>query len=250
MKNQTISKQGLFLAIMVLTFGLFSSCEKTIRTQTFDDILDVSNVEKLTSAIETAETLDNLPVAFAENSLVLPEGLNPDELGGMISFMEKNLKLSSSETDLLLKNDLDTYFEVVDRICSLPPQMESVDFDFGSLDSSDLNDYMMVSKEDPTNLYNDDYYSAIKEYQNLIQTSIIQPLKSIQAAYEKTIPLKSAQLSGNSKSNSEKVKIVIIIQCQNSKEVEKKKEKDKKDKKDKKHKGSKGSDHDDDEDDD
>lgn len=193
MKNHYNLNRSSFLAFLVMVF-VFASCQKSIRIQTFDDVFDTSQIQALNSSVEQAKTLDDLPAEFADGSMEVPTGLEEFTAADMISYLEKNLTLSNTEMNLLLKNDSKTYLEVIDRICSLPPQVTALNYDFSAVKKSSMNKYVLLQKENLENFYSNDYYSAIKELQNYMKTSIIRPLNNMQTLVNNSTALKSAQM--------------------------------------------------------
>lgn len=193
MKNHYNLTRSCFLALLVLV-SVFTSCQKSIRNQTFDDVFDTSQIQSLNLSVENAQTLDDLPAEFADGSMDVPTGLEEFTAADMISYLEKNLTLSNTEISLLLKNDSKTYLEVIDRICSLPPQVAALNYDFSNVKKSSMSKYVLLQKENLENFYSNDYYSAIKELQNYMKTSIIRPLNNMQTLVNNSNTLKSAQM--------------------------------------------------------
>lgn len=193
MKKHYNLNRSYFLAALVMVFML-SSCQKSsYEEQTFDDVFDTSQIQTLNSSIENAKSLNDLPAELADESLDVPEGLETMSATEMSSFLEKNLILSDTEISLLLKNDSKTYLEVIDRICSLPPQVAALNYNFSKVKESSLNKFTLVQKQNLVNFYSNDYYSAIKELQNYMNAMIIKPLKNVQQLGNNSSTLKSAQ---------------------------------------------------------
>lgn len=237
MKKQILFRTMVLIAVFSINV-VFTACQKSEEVQTFDDIFNTTNIQALNDLVVNSGTLSDLPEEFSQVDLVIPEALANIQLNDLISAMERNNKISNSEVDLLLQNDITTYSNIIDRISGLPIELEALNSTFTEVQSSSLNKYLLIQKQDLNLYYIDDYYHSILELQSYMEDFVIQPLKNINKLAENTELLKSAT-ADKDKDNKTKSSLVVVI-LKNKKDMDDKYEKDKKDKKEKKHKGSKG----------
>ena len=166
--------------IYLLSFAmLLVSCAKTEYIQEFDDIFDVSGVNDLNQKIEIAETLDDLSGVFDNLTFQVSEEIKNIGLDFMVDHYNRSIQLSSTEIDLLLKNDPNTYLNIINRFGSLPTQIGDLNLDFTEIKSSTLNKYLIIQKQDIKNFYSDDYYSAVIAMQDFIKSSVIEPMSNL-----------------------------------------------------------------------
>jgi hypothetical protein len=237
MKKQFLFRMMVLIAVLSIQV-VFTACQKSEETQTFDDVFNTANIQVLNELVVNSGTLSDLPAEFSEINLEVPEALNNILISDLISAMEQKVKISNSEVDLLLQNDITTYSNIVDRIGGLTIDMEVLNNAFTEVQSSSLNKYLLIQKQELNQYYEDDYYHSILELQNYMEDFVIKPLKNINKLAEKTEILKSATADKTKDDKTKKSVVVVILK--NKKDMDDKYEKDKKDKKEKKHKGSKG----------
>lgn len=196
------------LAIMLFPTTFFTSCEKTTtEKQTFDDVFDTSQIQALNSIVENSSTLSDLPDEFNQVEIKMHDDLNNLDINNIVSSMEQKIKFSKSEVDLLLQNDVATYIKVVNRLNSLPAQLEGIEVNFPVLENSPLNKYDLIQKEELTNYYTNDYYHAALELQDYMKNKVILPLRNLNKLVENTNSLKSA--STNDKDDKNKCNSVV-----------------------------------------
>lgn len=240
-----MKKQNLIRAIVVIAFALLSTvyfigCQKTNEpTQTFDDAFNTSNIQTLNDLMQNSSSLADLPEDFSNLDLTVPEVLNSVQIADLISAMEQNIKLSNSEIDLLLLNDVATYINVVDRFSSMPIQLEDLNVTFAELESSPLNQYLLIQKQELDQYYIDDYYHSVLELQNYMKEFVIQPLRTFNVLVENTAALKSAS-TDKAKADKAKAATEALI-LKNKKDMEDAYKKQCEEEKKKKHSGGGGS---------
>ncbi|MBL7967505.1 MAG: hypothetical protein JNK09_10935 [Prolixibacteraceae bacterium] len=222
------------LALLFTTDFTFTSCQKTNEVQTFDDVFETANIQKLNGLIENSSVLSDLPEEFAKYDLKIDESILNYDVNNLALTLEKKIALSGAEVDLLLQNDINTYNDVVERINSVafPEGLENA---FAELPNTELNKYLLVQKEELGDYYVDDYYNSVVELQNYTRNFVIQPLLNSHKLINNTMALKSAN-GGNDKAQTNLV-TVILNNIQKLLEAILKKIKEEKEKK---HKGSKG----------
>jgi len=166
-----------FILSLLLTV---SSCQKTEKMQTFNDIFDTSGIETLNERFRTARTVADLPLELGTAGFSVPEGIKNITPESIAAWYKKNMVLSGTEVDLLLKNDSRTYIDVINRMASFPPEMGKLKSeDFNSLKASVLNKYALKQLEETENFYSTDYYSAILALQNYLKIAVIAPMESV-----------------------------------------------------------------------
>jgi hypothetical protein len=166
---------------MVLTLiFVISSCQKSEKIQTFNDVFDTSGMEALNAQIATAKTLADLPAELRTSNLTVPEAFKSITPREIADWYRQNIRLTDNEVDMLLKNDSKTYIAVIDRMCSFPPQMGTFTADdFKDLKSSSLNKYLVTQKEEMENFYTTDYYSAVTALQDFLKSAVIEGMDRI-----------------------------------------------------------------------
>lgn len=179
MKKHANSNTVTKIFSMMLVILLFISCEKQEYIQNFDDVFDVSGIEALNQKIANAADLSN---TLNGVDVKIPAGLENVTLDEMIDHYTKSVQLSTSEIDMLLKNDSKTYIDIVNRMGSLPPSVSKLKIDFSELKNSNLNQYLLVQKQETDNFYSDDYYSAILAMKYYIESMVIEPLNELKKA--------------------------------------------------------------------
>lgn len=192
MKKQILIRT-MVVALMLSSAVFFTACQKTNEVQTFNDVFNTSKIQTLNRLIENSSSLSDLPSELRQIDIAVPEALKNIQIADMISAYEKNVKLSNSEIDLLLKNDITTYLNVIDRISGMPVQLKELNLNFKELKSSSLNKYLLVQKQEPDQYYLDDYYHSVIELQNYMKDYVIQPLRNFNTLIEKSSTLKSTQ---------------------------------------------------------
>ncbi len=181
MKKQIPFNYAKKVMYLLFCFVFLLSCDKLENTQKFDDVFDISGVIELNQKIESAKTQSDLSGVFENVTLNIPDGMKDISLDEMIDHYKSNIKLSSKEIDLLLKNDSKTYIDVINRFGCLPPQIRDLNIDFGEIKSSSLNKFLVVQKSDTENFYSDDYYSAVLALQDFIKDAVIRPMSSLKS---------------------------------------------------------------------
>jgi hypothetical protein len=173
--NYTLRLTVMFALVMFVT-----SCQKSERIQTFNDVFDTSGIEALNTHLTQAGTLAQLPMELVNTTLKVPEKFNnvsPAEIAG---WYQQNIRLTDEEIDLLLKNDSKTYIDVINRMASFPPGLGSLTADdFKDLKSSTLEKYLIKKIEEPSNFYSTDYYSAVLALQDYLKCSVIEPMVAL-----------------------------------------------------------------------
>ena len=166
---------------MTISFILMlTACDKNEKTQTFDDVYDISGVLTLNKSIDTCTSVASLTSLVRDLKLNVPAEMSASKLEDMCKALENNLKLTDSETDRLLKNDPEALMSVLDRFGELPAEFGDRNMDFTELENSKMQTYLLKQKEEPgINYYPDDYYSAIQAYKGYIEKCVIQPLRHI-----------------------------------------------------------------------
>jgi len=182
MKKQILFRTMVLIAVFSFSI-VFSACQKSEETQTFDDVFDTTKIQALNDLLVSSGTLSELPEEFSKVDLNVPEALDNILISDMISAMEENIKITSSEVDLLLQNDITTYSSIIDRIVGLPTEFANLDNAFTELQNSSLTKYELVQKQELDLYYIDDYYHSILELQSYIKDFVIQPLKIIKKLY-------------------------------------------------------------------
>lgn len=241
MKNQTLFRTLLVLTLVISPAVFFTSCQKTIVNQTFDDVFNTTNIQNLNAMVEKSTILNDLPEEFQLVDASTQAALQNIQISDIINSYEKNIKISSKEIDLLLQNDIDTYIEVIERISGLPSELNALNLNLSELGNTPMSKYSLIQKQEPDEYYTDDYYTAVTELQNYMKEYIIQPLRTLNTLVENSVSLKSGStISGNDKEKEDKTKsAIIVITCKNDKDMNDAYLKDAKIKKEKKHKGSK-----------
>lgn len=193
MKKQILIRTMVVMALMLSNTVFFTACQKTNETQTFNDVFNTSKIQTMINLVENSSSISDLPSEFRQIDIAVPEALKNIQIADMIRVYEQNIKLSDSEIDLLLKNDITTYLNVIDRISGMPAQLKDLNLNFKELKSSSLNKYLLIQKQEPDQYYLDDYYHSVIELQNYMKDYVIQPLRNFNNLIEKSATLKSAQ---------------------------------------------------------
>ena len=180
MKKQLPIRHFCEVSVVVLGILLTTSCQKPDEVQTFDDVFDVSGIMDLNQSIDTSNSLSSLAGLFENADLNIGEGISASKLEQMYTFLEKNIELSASETDKLLRNDPEALLQVLTRFGNLPAEFGDKNMNFDYLEQSSMSRYLLVQKEKPGfNYYPEDFYSAVQAYKNYIEKCVIWPLKKI-----------------------------------------------------------------------
>lgn len=180
MKKHLLLKNLNKVLFFTLGIILIPGCQKQKDVLTFDDVFDISGVESLTQGIDRANDLTGLSDLVDRTDMNTPESISAAKLEYMYKYLEENIQLSSSEKDMLLRNDPDVLNEVISRFGNLPAEFGDKNMDFSDLRSSSLNRYLLAHKSEPgTDYYPEDYYSAVQAYKGYIENCIIKPLKKI-----------------------------------------------------------------------
>ena len=180
MKTQLPIKHFCQVIVMVLGILFTASCQKPDEVQTFDDVFDVSGIMDLNQSIDTSNSLSSLAGLFENADLNIGEGISASKLEQMYTFLEKNIELSASETDRLLRNDPEALLQVLTRFGNLPAEFGDKNMNFDDLEQSSMGRYLVVQKEEPgIKYYPEDYYSAVQAYRKYIEKCIIKPMKRI-----------------------------------------------------------------------
>jgi hypothetical protein len=159
---------------------LFASCQKPDKVQKFDDVFDVSGIKDLNQKIDNSTSLSGLAAIVEGSDLNVPGSISASKLEQMYTFLEQNIRLSDSEIDKLLQNDVNTLQQVLTRFGNLPAEFGDKNMNFDDLGKSAFSRYLLVQKEEPgINFYPEDYYSAIQAYRGYIENCIIKPMKKI-----------------------------------------------------------------------
>lgn len=234
MKKQIFFRNLALIAIVFATIVQLNSCQKMEISQTFDDTFNTANIENFNEVLQNAKTLSDMPGEFVENDLAMNDFAQNFEVTEYISSLEKSIKLSEVEVDLLLQNDVNTLVAVIDRISGVK-QPEIPGEVFEGIENTSLNKYLLVQKQEVDAMYEDDYYTMIVEIQDYMRDFVIRPLKNYNTLVKNTELLKSANANDNkAKSN------VVIVVFKNKKDMDDECEKKKDKEKEKKHKGSQG----------
>lgn len=163
-----------YLLLLLIAVAVLISCEKEqAPVQTFNDVFDVKGVNELNQKIKSAQTIDEISALYTGVELATPKELKKITLEELANHFENNLKLSSDEIDMLLKNDSKTYIDVINRFGSMPQGLGDMKPHFKALKSTSLNKYLLRKKADPENFYSDDYYSAVLDMQKFIKNEIL-----------------------------------------------------------------------------
>lgn len=239
MKKTILFRTFVLATLVLFSTVFFTSCEKTsIENQTFKDVFDTSKIQALNDLIENSNTLADLPEDFSNVDIQIPDALNNVQISDLIASMEKNIKLSGSETDLLLQNDITTYENVITRIADSTIPLDEFTNTFIQLKSSSMNEYSLVQKQELGQYYVDDYYHSVLEVQSYMKDFAIQPFHNFSTLIKNTEALKSATIDKSKE--TKKIEVVIVTILKNIKELLDALEKKCKEEKEKKHKGSKG----------
>lgn len=191
--KKTIIFRTMMVALMLSPIVIITSCQKTNDVQTFNDVFNTSKIQAMSNLVENSNSVADLPTELKQVDIAVPEALNDIAIVDIISAYEQNIKLSSSEIDLLLKNDITTYLKVIDRISGMPAQLKELNLNLTEVKSSSLNQFLLVQKQEPDQYYLDDYYKSIIELQNYMKDFVIQPLRNFNSLVEKSATLKSTQ---------------------------------------------------------
>lgn len=193
MRKQIFTGTRMLLALTLSSTVFFTACQKSEESQTFNDVFNTAKIQNLNDLVASSTSLADLPSEFQQVGISIPDELYNITITDMIASYEKNIELSSSEVDLLLKNDVTTFLRVTDRMSGLPDQIKALNLDFSELKKSSLNKYLLVQKQEPDQYYIDDYYHSVLELQNYMKNYVIQPLKDFNKLVEVSATLKSAQ---------------------------------------------------------
>jgi len=156
---------------------LLSSCDKTVDdNKKFDDIFDTSDAIELNRIIKESDSIDELKNKLGENDLELPDALANISLSQIITTLESDLKISSEEKDLLLKNHYNTYLKVLHRFGNVVEDFKSAGIDFSNIDEGIMEQYSIKVIEEPDNYYGDDYYSGVVAVQRYLNDEVLAPL--------------------------------------------------------------------------
>jgi hypothetical protein len=177
MKTKGNFNTTLRLTVMFALILFITSCQKSEKIQTFNDVFNTSGIEGLNAKISEAKTLADLPMELVNATLTIPEKFNsitPAEIAG---WYKENIKLTDEEIDMLLKNNSKTYIDVINRMASFPQGLGSFSADdFKGLKSSSLEKFLLKKIEEPDNFYSTDYYSAVLALRDYLECSVIEPM--------------------------------------------------------------------------
>lgn len=238
MKHQIYFRMLVLIALLLSNTVFFTSCQKTNETQTFNNVFNTSNIQTFNDLMQNSSTLSDMPDDFKVFDFSVADAVNNIQVSELISSLEQNIKLSSSEIDLLLQNDITTYENVIARISTLQVPSEVLNVAFTELQNSSLTKYLLIQKQDLSQYYNDDYYNSIIELQRYMKDFVIQPLRNFNTLVKNTDALKSAATDKDKDKKTKSACVVVILK--NKKDMDDKYEKKAKEEKEKKHKGSKG----------
>ena len=173
--------KSFYKVLLTISFILMlTACKKNEKTQTFDDVFDVSGIQALNNSIYASQSVASLTSLVSDLNLKVPVSMSSSKLEEMCTALEKKLELTDAETDRLLKNDPEALLSVLTRFGELPAEFGDKNMDFTELENSKIQDYLLKQKEEPgINYYPDDYYSAIQAYRGYIEKCVIKPLKHI-----------------------------------------------------------------------
>lgn len=180
MKKLYSIKLSFHVIAVAIGLALTISCQKPDKTQTFEDIFDVSGIMDLNQKIDTSNSLTSLAELVKNANINVSETLTAEKVEKMYSSLEQSLQLTVSEKEKLLRNDPDALIEVLKRFGNLPPEFGDKSSKFEELEKSSINKYLLVHNGTPgLNYYPEDYYSAIQAYRRYVEKCIIWPLKKI-----------------------------------------------------------------------
>lgn len=166
----------LIMAIMLV----IASCRKPDNSKTFEDVFDISGIMDLNKEIDKASTVSDLARLVEGEDLNATESISASKIEQLIAVIEKNLELSASETDKLLRNDPEALMQVLMRFGDIPAGLSDKNMNFGELRNSKMSRYLLVQREEPgIDYYPDDYYSAIQAYRRFVENCVIKPLRKI-----------------------------------------------------------------------
>ncbi len=165
-------------SVLIAVILFFASCQKSEEIQTFDDVFDISGVVELNNKIAAANSLDDLSNVFEGIDFEIPETLASVDLNDVIDRLKSDIKLSSTEKSLLLKNDGDTYLSVINRFGSFALELEELGVDFVAI-SDAAREFTINIKQEPENFYSNDYCSAILAYQTFMEDHVITHLGNL-----------------------------------------------------------------------
>lgn len=240
MKNHYNFNRSCFLALLVAVFVL-ASCQKTaLDDQSFDDVFNTTQIQALNNLVENSATLDDLPEEFSLAEITIPEAVATLQLTDLVSYLEQKVAISDLEVDLLLQNDIDTYSQVVERLGSLPAQLEEMNLNSSELKNSPLKKYQLIQVQELNEYYTSDYYHAALELQSYVKKNVILSLRNLNRLAENTLAQKSATIGQSNNKNQKSVQAIVVSIINDLKELLKKIKEDCEKKKKEKHKGSKG----------
>lgn len=180
MKKLVLLRHLSRMIFLLAAMAILLSCERTRDIQTFDDVFDISGVEKLNYQIYNAKDFTDLSAVIGAAKIIVPESFTKVTPGQLADHISRNLILSNQEIDMLLKNDSRTYIAVINRFGSLPDVMSDISSkDFAALKASELGEYSLKVREEPQNFYSNDYYSAVLAMQTFLTSSVIAPLQAV-----------------------------------------------------------------------
>jgi hypothetical protein len=187
MKTIKCIRSFCLVLVTISLISLLSSCQKHEKELTFDDVYDVSGITVLNNRIGTSENVAGLASLAKDLNLTVPADLSVSKLDEMCTTLERNLELTDSETDRLLRNDPEALLSVITRFGDLPSAFGDKNMSFSDLVNGPMNQYLLKQKTEPgINYYPEDYYSAVLAYKGYIEKCVIEPLKHIE-----TVVLKS-----------------------------------------------------------
>lgn len=178
-KHAIINPIKNLTTLFFLTILLFGCEKEEQHVQKFDDVFDRSGIKKLNQSIISANNIDEIRLLDNVTSFEIPANIKNISLDEMIAHYEENIKLSPTEVDLLLKNDSETFANVVDRFGKLPGQLSNQRTNFEKLESSSLEKFLLSQKSEVKNFYGGDCYSTIMDLQENITNDVIIPLKKL-----------------------------------------------------------------------
>lgn len=213
MKKRLVNYLKAVFAILLL-FAISMSCNKDEKNQsTFEDVFDISGFVELNQHIMESSSMEDVANAFEGVDLFIPPKLKVEKIAEVILDLETNLEVSNSSRNKLIKNDINAYVDVLEKIGHYAKYAKNdLQLNFDELKKSKLNKYCIKVTEVPDDFYSDDYYASVVAFQDFMKNEIVAPLKKIQALKAE----KSALIGAEAADDETTIATYILIVSNNN----------------------------------
>jgi len=183
-------KTALTIVLLMAAIQTFNSCKKDNPASSLSDIIDTQGTDLLKNAIQNAASYDDLPEEVkaackaASSSMTNKhlEAFSKADYKIVAEFYKSNITLSNQEITELKANNVYTYYEVIQRMAKLPAfisksEMEKIANNLKT--NLSVTQYLVKTTEGPTDMYSEDFYLGVTDFQDFIKTYTIPTFEKI-----------------------------------------------------------------------